>query len=287
MGRADFLSNGYTDTLVLALDANTDLKTGSDLIAASRKFSENYLKKFNIDFHKQFSDILGLPEMQKIGLETIHFNDSLISGEHFSQQHNPTLLPNGNLLIFNNGTAKTGSGFVELNLGNREGSATEVANQVYFKKHFPNEYYTPQMGSAQLVNDNAVLVGMGNKPLFFEVTRNGKKINWIGRTYYNDAWNSKRYNWQAQTNYRVFYYSSLFQYQFVVDTLADNRGIKIINTGTEPDTYEVLWLENDTVLFSQRVTLKPSKSIKFNRNVKKGQVRIVIKSIQSKIIKEI
>ncbi len=34
------------------------------------KFSENYLKKFNIDFHKQFSDILGLPEMQKIGLET-------------------------------------------------------------------------------------------------------------------------------------------------------------------------------------------------------------------------
>ena len=34
------------------------------------KFSENYLKKFNIDFHRQFSDILGSPEMQKIGLET-------------------------------------------------------------------------------------------------------------------------------------------------------------------------------------------------------------------------
>jgi len=47
MGRADFLSNGYTDTLVLALDANTDLKTGSDLIAASRKFSENYFKECN------------------------------------------------------------------------------------------------------------------------------------------------------------------------------------------------------------------------------------------------
>lgn len=34
------------------------------------KFSENYLKKFNIDFHKQFSGILGSPEMQKIGVET-------------------------------------------------------------------------------------------------------------------------------------------------------------------------------------------------------------------------
>ncbi|TAE85582.1 MAG: hypothetical protein EAY81_06385 [Bacteroidetes bacterium] len=225
--------------------------------------------------------------MRKIGLETIHFNDSLISGEHFSQQHCPTLLPNGNLLIFNNGTAKTGSGFVELNLQNKEGSATEVVNQVYFKKYFPNEYYTPQMGSAQLVNNNAVLVGMGNKPLFFEVTRNGEKINWIGRTYYNDAWSSKRYNWQPQTNYRVFYYSSLFQYQFVVDTLADNRGIKIINTGTEPDTYEVLWLENDTVLFTQRVSLKPSKSIKLNKNAGKGRLRVVVKSIQCKIIREI
>jgi hypothetical protein len=34
------------------------------------KFSENYLKKFNIDFHGKFTEILGAPEMQKIGLET-------------------------------------------------------------------------------------------------------------------------------------------------------------------------------------------------------------------------
>ena len=47
MGRADFLSNGYTDTLVLALDANTDLETGSDLIAAARKFSATYRKECN------------------------------------------------------------------------------------------------------------------------------------------------------------------------------------------------------------------------------------------------
>ena len=47
MGRADFLSHGYTDTLSLALDANTDLETGSDLIAAARKFSETYCKECN------------------------------------------------------------------------------------------------------------------------------------------------------------------------------------------------------------------------------------------------
>ena len=47
MGRTDFLSHGYTDTLGLALDANTDLETGSDLIAAARKFSETYCKECN------------------------------------------------------------------------------------------------------------------------------------------------------------------------------------------------------------------------------------------------
>jgi hypothetical protein len=34
------------------------------------KFSENYLKKFNINFHEKFTEILGAPVMQKIGLET-------------------------------------------------------------------------------------------------------------------------------------------------------------------------------------------------------------------------
>ena len=47
MGRTDFLSHGYTDTLGLALDANTDLETGSDLIAAARKFSATYCKECN------------------------------------------------------------------------------------------------------------------------------------------------------------------------------------------------------------------------------------------------
>lgn len=47
MGRTDFLSHGYTDTLGLALNANTDLETGSDLIAAARKFSATYCKECN------------------------------------------------------------------------------------------------------------------------------------------------------------------------------------------------------------------------------------------------
>jgi len=47
MGRTDFLSHGYTDTLGLALDTNTDLETGSDLIAAARKFSATYCKECN------------------------------------------------------------------------------------------------------------------------------------------------------------------------------------------------------------------------------------------------
>jgi hypothetical protein len=34
------------------------------------KFSENYLKKFNINFHEQFTNVLDSPQMQRISLET-------------------------------------------------------------------------------------------------------------------------------------------------------------------------------------------------------------------------
>ena len=47
MGRFDFLANGYTSTIGMAVNKNTDLETGVDLISAARKFTTTYYEEAN------------------------------------------------------------------------------------------------------------------------------------------------------------------------------------------------------------------------------------------------
>lgn len=47
MGRFDFLADGYTGTIGLAVNKNTDLETGVDLISAARKFVTTYYEEAN------------------------------------------------------------------------------------------------------------------------------------------------------------------------------------------------------------------------------------------------
>lgn len=249
-------------------------------VDSSNNFIYASFKTFNTIFkiNKSNNQIV-----HRYGLKTIHFNDSLISGEYFSQQHCPTLLPNGNLMIFNNGSPETGSGFVELLASNKTTNASELVNSVYFKKHLPLDGYTAQMGSAQLINKKAVLVGMGNKPAFFEIKRNGSNINWIGRTYYNSEWHNGKRIWLPQSNYRVYHYSSLFRYKFLVDTLPNNRGIKLANVGTEADTYEILFIHNDTTVSKQQITLKPNQYAKYSSKAVKQKYIIISKKCKKTV----
>lgn len=47
MGRFDFLADGYTSTVALAVNMHTDLETGNDLVSAARKFATTYYEEAN------------------------------------------------------------------------------------------------------------------------------------------------------------------------------------------------------------------------------------------------
>ena len=47
MGRFDFLADSFTSTLGIAVNINTDLETGVDLISAARKFARTYCEEAN------------------------------------------------------------------------------------------------------------------------------------------------------------------------------------------------------------------------------------------------
>jgi len=90
------------------------------------------------------------------------------SGELY-RQHDPSLLPNGNILIFDNGRRARGSRVVEVDIESGEivwsysGSAEEP-------------FYSDQRGEAQQLSNGNVLVVESQSARAFEVTREGEIV---------------------------------------------------------------------------------------------------------------
>lgn len=200
------------------------------------------------------------------GTNKISFVDSMEYAGAFAQQHCPILLKNGNLMIFNNGTHKTGSGIVELKTGDHLSKQNEVIRKINFADLFSNEIYTPQMGSVQEVGKSSILVGMGNQPYFFELNSNNLKINYKAYTFYNEQWHKRGVNWKPLVNYRVFKYSSLYPYHFIVDTLTtQNEILKLViyNIGSEDDEY-IVEAHDGSPVFQTPIKVKAGRKRKLN-----------------------
>ncbi|MDQ7024108.1 MAG: aryl-sulfate sulfotransferase [Anaerolineae bacterium] len=77
----------------------------------------------------------------------------------FSGQHNPTILPNGNLLLFDNGTLHEAqqSRAVEYELDQENRTATLVWS-------YTDGRYSATMGSAQRLSNGNTLIGWGSAP---------------------------------------------------------------------------------------------------------------------------
>ncbi len=92
-----------------------------------------------------------------------------------SRPHHPTLLENGNILIFDNGRIKGYSRIIELD---------PVTKQIVweYKASPPEEFYTPIRGSCQRLPNGNTLITESNKGRVFEVTRDGEIVweffNW-------------------------------------------------------------------------------------------------------------
>ena len=90
--------------------------------------------------------------------------------------HMPTVLENGNILIFDNGKNRGYSRVIELN------PITEKIEWEY-KSDPPELFFSSSRGSAQKLSNNNVLITECNKGHVFEVTKDGK-IVW---DFYNPA----------------------------------------------------------------------------------------------------
>jgi hypothetical protein len=95
--------------------------------------------------------------------------------------HHPTMLENGDILIFDNGTKRKYSRLIELNPVNEKIEWEYIANPV-------EDFYTPEKGSSQRLPNGNTLICEGDKGRAFEITRAGE-IVW---EWYNPALRNQR-----------------------------------------------------------------------------------------------
>lgn len=199
--------------------------------------------------------------LYQYGLKKINFKDSLEEGLLFEQQHAPTFNKNGNLLIFNNGNEKTGSGITELGVGENLDSANEVVKNIYFKDYLSKDYYAVQMGSVQETGKNKYLVCMGSSPHFFEIDTKKKKLLWQAYTFQNYRYHENGKIWRPVFSYRIKQYSSLYQFHFTIDRKVTNgkEFLLISNNGTESDSYQIYFEGANSNLNFYLKNIKPGK----------------------------
>ena len=108
-------------------------------------------------------DLVGVVDTQKMDLTW-----SWGPGE-LSRQHHPTLLKNGNLLIYDNGVSKELTRIVEVH------PLTKTILWEY-KSESPEKFYSALMGSSQRFPNGNTLITESDKGRVFEITREGKVV---------------------------------------------------------------------------------------------------------------
>jgi len=134
---------------------------------------------------------------------TWHWGEGQIDGPH-----NPSVLDNGNILIFDNGVVRNYSRVIELN------PATGEIEWEY-KADPPESFYSKGMGSAQRLPNGNTLITEATKGHAFEVTREGEVV-W-------DFWEPSVNKDMRKTIYRLI-------------RLTEDVGNLTIKEGAETDT---------------------------------------------------
>lgn len=122
-------------------------------------------------------------------------------------QHHPSLLPNGNILIFDNGYGREYSRVVELD----PRSKTIVWK---FTANPPKEFYSRRRGSCQRLPNGNTLITESNSGRVFEITKNGE-IVW---EFHNPEMN--RTEGKRAAIYRMIRLTDVEQYPFLKGLLS-------------------------------------------------------------------
>jgi hypothetical protein len=163
----------------------------------------------------------------------------------FSKQHSPVLMPDGNILFFNNIPIRKRDEdtviypkvtIVHQPLGNK--NAAVVWEYECKDDNHPEGVRGKEGGALFLPNGN-LLVCVGGSNRTFEVTRD-KQVVW---NCYFQSFSKQDNKWIPFNNYRSNFSSSLFPQYFTVQQLknadSSQHTLKINNDGSDDDTYAI------------------------------------------------
>jgi len=133
---------------------------------------DSRFRKGNILFSYRSLDIIGVIE-RDTGEIVWAWGPGVLDG-----QHQPTMLPNGNILIFDNGTRRGWSRVIEIN---------PLEEEIVWEYTGTPEksFYSPYISGAQLLPNGNVFICEGGPCRLFEVTRDGE-IVWEYRSPYRE-----------------------------------------------------------------------------------------------------
>lgn len=148
---------------------NNTCEVLSDNLAGRR---DSRFKKGNVLFSYRSLDTIGVIDRES-GEIVWAWGPGILDG-----QHQPTILPNGNILIFDNGTRRRWSRVIELNPVDEEIVWEYIGT--------PKEsFYSAYISGAQLLLNGNIFICEGGSCRFFEVTRD-KEIVWEYRSPYKE-----------------------------------------------------------------------------------------------------
>lgn len=199
----------------------------------------------------------------------------------FSKQHDVTLLADGSIAVFSNGTLPpVNSGIakepskVVLFSQPADRSASKIIWQ--YDCIFDNEVlHSTRGGSVNGMKNGNLLVCMGTVSRVFEITRS-KKIVWQVQVA---KYAGKISMWVARPLYKAHYCSSLYPCYFTVqaeyDTLTEKSPavkLRIFNVGSENDSYVIKVSSADGNYKSEISTASVQNGISANFEIRPGAI---------------
>ncbi|MES2380146.1 MAG: aryl-sulfate sulfotransferase [Bacteroidota bacterium] len=217
-----------------------------------------------------------------------------INNRFFSGQHSLSLLPNKNLLLFNNNTIdkESPNSVSSIQEINQVTSSDTFVNIVWeYKFSFPKmeENKCAKAGDADLLPNGNILITSGANNRVFEVNRK-KEIIWECRSFRRDK---ETDIFTPQSSYRSHYCSSLYPNYFTIQykssknlKLNKEQEVKLIinNNGSDDDEYTVNVTSNNTVIeeCSSTIAVAAQKSKEETIKIKTKNMDEIIVNITSK-----
>lgn len=165
----------------------------------------------------------------------------------FNGQHHAQLLPNGNILLFNNNTADNGgkiSSILEINNPNK--TTKEIERQFFYFFDFPDRKnnLVPKGGGVIKMKNGNYLISSSANNNNFEISPESQ-IVWHCRPEKRDT---VKNTWLEFGSYRMGFAPDLYPSFFTLEWEYGNEavtGFKIVNKGSMSDEYEIAILNSN------------------------------------------